>query len=236
MNPRAVLFDLYYTLVCEREDNPFYETVAGELGLALETFRPHYNACGRPTMRGELDGMVGRVTEACRLAGHLAAPEAIIDVVERNMELFYGSVFIYGDAPDTLRRLRAGGFRLAIVSNASPYSEEVLRRSGLVADVDDIVMSYTLGTLKPDPRLYTEACQRLGVSPGDAIYVGDGGDDELEGARRIGMGTILVDRGLRHTDAARRFADRECKRLGEVVSAMTDLTSTLPEARRAAYR
>ena len=41
--------------------------------------------------------------------------------------------------------------------------------------------------LKPDPRIYQQVLQALGVSPEDTIFVGDGGSNELAGARRAGL-------------------------------------------------
>lgn len=41
--------------------------------------------------------------------------------------------------------------------------------------------------LKPDPRIYALACRRLGVHPGEADFVSDGGSDELSGAARTGL-------------------------------------------------
>lgn len=41
--------------------------------------------------------------------------------------------------------------------------------------------------MKPDPAIYLLACRRLGVAPEDCVFVGDGGDRELEGAAAVGM-------------------------------------------------
>lgn len=48
--------------------------------------------------------------------------------------------------------------------------------------LDDEVLSYSVGLAKPDVRIYELACERLGVSPQEAAFVGDGGSKELEGA------------------------------------------------------
>ena len=43
---------------------------------------------------------------------------------------------------------------------------------------------------KPDICIYEEALKRLGIDPGDCIFVGDGGSNELVGARKAGMKAI----------------------------------------------
>jgi len=45
---------------------------------------------------------------------------------------------------------------------------------------------------KPDPRIYQLALEQLGVDPGEAIFVGDGANDELAGADRVGMRAVQV--------------------------------------------
>ena len=45
---------------------------------------------------------------------------------------------------------------------------------------------------KPDSCIYLEAANRLGVAALDCVFVGDGGSNELEGARRVGMKAILA--------------------------------------------
>ena len=48
------------------------------------------------------------------------------------------------------------------------------------------------GSSKPDPRIYLACCEQLGVEPHEAVFVGDGANDELEGARRVGLRPILI--------------------------------------------
>jgi putative hydrolase of the HAD superfamily len=57
---------------------------------------------------------------------------------------------------------------------------------------DAEVFSSRIGISKPDPRIYLACCEELGVEPAEAVFVGDGANDELEGARRVGMRAILI--------------------------------------------
>jgi len=99
---------------------------------------------------------------------------------------------------------------LAIVSNAASHSERLLDRFGFRDRVSATAMSWSVGVLEPDPPIYLAALDALGAVPGEAAYVGDGGDGELGGARRLGLRTVLVERGLPHTRSARADADLCC--------------------------
>jgi putative hydrolase of the HAD superfamily len=93
-----------------------------------------------------------------------------------------------------LDRLRSAGIRTAIVSDAGADDVESWAGSPLGSRVDATIFSFEVGYRKPDPRIYHHALAAVGVPAADAIFVGDGGSDELNGARRVGMGTVLVTR------------------------------------------
>jgi putative hydrolase of the HAD superfamily len=58
---------------------------------------------------------------------------------------------------------------------------------------DVFVESSVEGLRKPDPRIYTLTCERLGVTPSEAVFLDDIGSN-LKAARALGMTTIKVDR------------------------------------------
>jgi FMN phosphatase YigB (HAD superfamily) len=68
---------------------------------------------------------------------------------------------------------------LAVVSNAASYSEQVLDRFDLRRRVDEAVLSYAVGVLKPERHIYLTALSALGLTgaaPERVVFVGDGGN------------------------------------------------------------
>jgi putative hydrolase of the HAD superfamily len=61
---------------------------------------------------------------------------------------------------------------------------------------DTVLFSCEVKLKKPDRRIYELCAQRLGVEPDECLYVGNGGSDELAGARRAGMTPVLLTRHL----------------------------------------
>jgi putative hydrolase of the HAD superfamily len=100
----------------------------------------------------------------------------------------------YDDAITTLTRLRRSGIKLGLVTNASPSVWEVIRTKGICEVIDQLTISSEVRMAKPDTGIYQECLQRLGCSPARAAYVGDGNDRELDGAKIVGLFTILVKR------------------------------------------
>ena len=77
-----------------------------------------------------------------------------------------------------------------------------------------------MGLLKPDRQIYNLAMQRLDVSPDQCLYVGDGGSNELYGAKSAGMGTVFSEM-LETKNAAQResiikYSDYHIKHINEL--------------------
>ncbi len=92
--------------------------------------------------------------------------------------------------PDVLQAIdavRARGLKLAVVSNS--FAEDVAgwENSPLCSFFDVTLFSCAAGLAKPDPEIYLLACRQLYVPPDRALFIGDGADDELDGARTAGI-------------------------------------------------
>jgi putative hydrolase of the HAD superfamily len=61
--------------------------------------------------------------------------------------------------------------------------------------------------VKPHESIFRAALELLGVGAGDAVMVGDSLEEDVEGARAIGMRAFLVDRHDRHPDVPDRVTD-----------------------------
>lgn len=103
---------------------------------------------------------------------------------------------LYEDALPVLDELRRHAIKIGLVSNGQRDLKEFAAHHGL--QVDAMVGSKAHGRVKPHPSIFVAALEALDVSPGEAAMVGDSFEDDVEGARSLGMRAILLDRnGLR---------------------------------------
>ncbi len=100
----------------------------------------------------------------------------------------------FPDAAPALAALRAAGLRLVVVSNWDVSLHEALAGTGLRALVDGALASAEVGEAKPDPAIFARAIALVEARPGSAWHVGDDLDADVEGARRAGIGPVLIDR------------------------------------------
>src|SRR3954449_6957461 len=98
----------------------------------------------------------------------------------------------FPEVREVLARLRAGGARLAVVSNWDVSLHDVLERTSLRALVDAVVTSAEVGAAKPDPAIFRTALARLGAGAEGAVHVGDSLDFDVAGACAAGLEAGLV--------------------------------------------
>ena len=131
---------------------------------------------------------MGGEGEACR-----AVAKAITDrwLHSENFEL-------YEDVLPVLELLREQGLKIGLVSNTSRDLDAFVEHFSL--PVDAWVASGKHGKVKPDPTIFRVVLDALEVEPSAAVMVGDSWEDDVEGARALGMVAYLVDRDGRSGD------------------------------------
>ena len=96
----------------------------------------------------------------------------------------------YPDTADVLKCLHEQGIKTAVVSNIAFDVRPAFQAIGV--DVDEFVLSFEVGAVKPDAAIFQTALTRLGVEAEHAVMVGDS-DEADGGARAVGCGFVLVD-------------------------------------------
>lgn len=100
----------------------------------------------------------------------------------------------YPEAVEILKGLRAAGYRLGVISNASPTLPETLRRAGVAPYLDTVTFSSDIGAEKPHPKIFRAAVARAGIPPERALHVGDSYEADYLGARGAGLHAVLLCR------------------------------------------
>ena len=99
----------------------------------------------------------------------------------------------YDDTLPALQALREAGVRTCLLSNAGVPIRSVLDRDGLTPWYDAIVLSYEVGFVKPDLRIFQAALDALGLPASDVLMVGDNANDD-GGGTHLGLRTLILPR------------------------------------------
>jgi HAD superfamily hydrolase (TIGR01662 family) len=100
---------------------------------------------------------------------------------------------LYPDVIATLEELKRRGYRIAAVTNrgyGGPKFVEDVCELGLERLFEAMVVSCDVGFLKPHPRIYQYALERMGVGAEEVAMVGDSMRADVEGARTLGITAI----------------------------------------------
>jgi putative hydrolase of the HAD superfamily len=180
---RAVIFDLWQTLVPWPHDaaESYYRWMADAYGAPYDRFHDAWTSSFRERATGPIEENLRSVATA------LAVEPDFGRVLEWRLDWTRRSLVPRPDAVPTIEALRARGHTVCSQEVADIWDETPF--AGLF---DATVFSSSVGLSKPDPRIYELAFERLGVEPGDCLFVGDGANDELPGAERAGMTAVQL--------------------------------------------
>jgi putative hydrolase of the HAD superfamily len=142
-------------------------------------------------MRGDIPSAAERILECCCLLGSEPTPDAVDSAVQVYFDHGWKNLVPREGVMDTLSHLKAGGYRLGLMSDCSWETPALWPRTPFAPLFDSALFSCTSGVRKPDPRFYMMTCDRLQVEPHSCLYVGDS-VTELEGAIGLGMSPVLM--------------------------------------------
>ena len=201
--PRAVLFDAGNTLI--RMD---YAAIAAALrgrGFSIDEAAIE-DAELRARVRLDPHLAPGASTESIathdRYLRYLLEPLGVtapaeIEAVERWRRDYNAPIGLWtradAAASAALARAKAAGLVVGVISNSNGSVEGTLEATGLAARIDFVLDSSRVGVEKPDPRIFRLGVERAGVTPDEAVYVGDLYSVDVLGARAAGLAGILID-------------------------------------------
>jgi putative hydrolase of the HAD superfamily len=214
MDIQAVLFDLDFTLAKPGPDlgPEGYQRLGRRFGLELDP-AAYKDARVKATVDLRKHADFRHDEEIW-----VAFTERIIRGMGGNSDRAYEAAFemtraweqahnfdLFEDVFPVLENLREHGLKLGLVSNTGRDVEEFLAHHKLTFDA--ALSSRVHGKVKPHPTIFLAVLEQLGVAPAEAAMVGDSLEDDLEGARALGMRAFLVDREGLYPDAQDRLPD-----------------------------
>ncbi len=202
---RAVLLDALGTLVALAPPGPeLVQALLREHGIAISRadadrafaremayYREHHHEAHDEST---LEALRAR----CAAVLAEALPGAVANMLgaDEPLKLLLASLRFSAqpDARRALTLLRARALRAVVVSNWDCSLPSVLARVGLAGQLDGVVSSGAVGHPKPAREIFDAALAVAGVSPAQALHVGDSIANDVQGARAAGIAAVLLRR------------------------------------------
>ncbi|MCT4776803.1 HAD family hydrolase [Exiguobacterium aquaticum] len=188
---KAVLFDLDGTLLNRDESvrrfiHDQYTRLKGHLtGIEERDYVTRFIELDHHGYRWK-DAVYDQLIQEFEISG-ITRQELLDDYVNR----FQHFCVAFPNLKPMLSALKARGLRLGIITNGSgEFQMKSIRGLGIHDYFDCILVSEWEGMKKPDPELFQRALERLDVTPGTAMFVGDHALHDIQAAKRVGMRTV----------------------------------------------
>jgi len=198
----SVIFDFHSTLVDGGDPGAWITAALAHLGRpalppveheALSSYLDHlWQHAHTVDPKSERDLSPDRHRDVFRRTMALC-PGVDEDLTAALYETMTGQWRAFEDAVPVLRSLRARGIRVAVLSNIGIDIRDCLARNGMDTLVDQVVLSYEAGIVKPDPAVFAVVLDRLGATAEQTLMVGDSARDDVGGAA-LGIRTLILPR------------------------------------------
>ncbi len=192
---KGVLFDLWGTLIYNIPPAISLASLSKPLGIEPDVFWREWRKYMKDTWRGEIKS--GEERARLTLADLGLPPDSASHVAEYERLGRTNDVHFYPGVPEMLEELQRRGYKTSVVSNTNYLARPVIERLELPEKLNQVILSCEVGLIKPDVKIYQLAAHRLGLETNECLFVGDGNDNELNGALQAGcvVGVVQQERG-----------------------------------------
>jgi putative hydrolase of the HAD superfamily len=237
----AVLFDLYGTLLVFNDfdeadkdwTNAFYNLTGKPNGISYNEIK---NICSEILDCAiEKDLTNGLTTYETKIKNIFEQKRIYFEVqhlkniADETVGVWQNNIQFAVDAIQVLRELKKN-FKIALITNFdhSRHVKKVLSENGAKDLFECTIISDEAGFLKPDPKIFEIALNKIGVNPQNAVYVGDNINDDIRGAFAAGIQPVLISRNSK-SNRGKNIEEKHLRDLPAFaqINSLTELISLL---------
>lgn len=189
-NPKVIAFDAFGTLVkISNGRSPYLKL------MKWQKQRGRKPTCDDASI---IMSMNASLSQIANFFGH-DLPLNLLSEINADLKLDLDSIELYSDTIVVLENLKKNGFKIVLCSNlAMPYGER-LKEIILPNLFEELVLSYEVGSIKPNTAIYNTIQMKLKCSMEDILFIGDNKILDVEKPRSLGMSARLIQRNENET-------------------------------------
>ena len=184
---KAVIFDMFETLITHFKSTLYFgKQIAEDMGIPEKKFREIWDPTDYDRTIGKM--ALEEVFEQILKASDKYDPELVRRLADKRtaakVECFN---HLHEEIIPMFETLKKQGYKIGLISNCYFEEATVIKNSVLWPYFDVACLSCELGIAKPEKEIFDRCVEELGVAYEECLYVGDGGSEELETAKLLGM-------------------------------------------------
>lgn len=192
-NKTTFIFDFFHTLTELESKWGNFPWTSDYLGIDR-------TAWGEQIQKHSEDRLKGRITDSFQILRQLvdnidpSIPDAKIREVSnfRIKRFEYAVMNIPENVQNTLSVLKLKGKKIGLITNADFTELAAWDHCPIAQYFNCVILSFKVGLMKPEKEIYKLCLRSIGSSAAESVFIGDGGSNELEGAKKCGLTTIMV--------------------------------------------
>jgi putative hydrolase of the HAD superfamily len=194
MNFSAVIFDLFGTLVDDFVSSigQMHSELAAALEVPYEQFMQLWRQTSEMRTIGAFQTVEASIEYVCGVMGKTVTAEQMRKAVDIRLRHTRRALEPRPNAVGTLARLKDLRYKIGLLSNCSIEIPILWPETEFTDVIECSIFSCRVCLKKPDPRIYHLACEHLGVTPKDCLYIADGENHELAAAFKVGLHPVLI--------------------------------------------
>jgi putative hydrolase of the HAD superfamily len=228
INKRAYIFDLFHTLtgieplISDFFNQSFLHNIPEKVLHELIFTNSDLRLKGIKTDPLEIIKDL-----ASQIAPYLLDRE-LIEIVNLRIKYFeYILINIPHQNIEVLKTLKKQGYLLGLLSNADVMEIRYWNNLPISKLFDTTIFSCNVGYAKPEIEIYELSLNSLGIESQNAIFIGDGGSNELQGAKSIGLTTVIM-KGIIKDKCPEKINER-CVWADYQIEQLNELTCIFPK-------
>lgn len=182
---KAIIFDLYNTLIYFDKEVRTYKNLFSDLGIDSEL---ELKLAKKIVMTKNFNSLEEVVQEL------KPNTDISLDIYKNQIQSKINSVQLYPETISVLKTLKNNGLKLGLISNSAFNYKSPFYKLGLDKYFDIAIFSFEVGLQKPDPEIYKLLLDNLKIKPYEAIMVGDKFLEDVQAPQELGIKGILCSR------------------------------------------
>ncbi len=219
----TLLFDLFHTLTSLESAWSVGPSTSELLGVGKEAWNEQLLEKSKERLTGqENDPFI-----IIKKMAHAINPDIPVDLIKKaaqsRISRFEGALInIPENNINTLKTLKSMNKKIGLISNADVTEKSGWKKSPIAKYFDSVVFSCDAGLVKPGREIFEYSLKELNAKPEDAVFIGDGGSNELYGAKQAGLSTIMITGIIKEIwpdkiESGKKYADYVIENLDELI-------------------
>lgn len=195
---KAIIFDLYNTLIYFDKEVRTYKNLFSDLGIDSEL---ELKLAKKLVMTKNFNSLEELVQEL------KPNTDISLNLHKNQIQSKIDSVQLYPETISVLKILKNNGLKLGLISNSAFNYKSPFYKLGLDKYFDIAIFSFEVGLQKPDPEIYKLLLDNLNIRPDEAIMVGDKFVEDVQAPQELGIKGILCSRDKNTKDSLHTLED-----------------------------